>query len=117
MSDTTRGGSIVIERVGRGVVARVGTAEPEDADLERMERFIEEAAREAEVGVVVVDLSRVTMLPSHGLGTLVKLSGECEARGKRLRLAGVSPRLAETLRVTRLDRVLTVVESVEAGVR
>jgi anti-anti-sigma factor len=114
MSDA-RDTSIVIERVGGGVVARVGVAEPEDEDLERMERLIGASAAEAAVGVVVVDLSRVTILPSHGLGTLVKLSGECEGRGKRLRLAGVSEQLRETLRVTRLDRVLRVVGSVEDG--
>jgi anti-anti-sigma factor len=115
--DDGRDGSIGIERAGRGVVARVGVAEPRDEDLERLHRLLGEAAREEGVEVVVLDLSGVSVLPSHGLGMLVKVSEECAGRGQRLRLAGLSPGLRETVRVTRLDRVLCVVGSVGEGLR
>jgi anti-anti-sigma factor len=69
------------------------------------------------VSVVVLDLARVMILPSLALGMLVQISTKCKARQQVFRLAALSPQLRDILRITRLDRVLEVVDSVENAVQ
>jgi anti-sigma B factor antagonist len=67
--------------------------------------------------MVVIDLSRVQILPSLGLGALVQISNKCKARGQPLKLAAVQPGIRKVFAITRLDRILDLVDSVEAALQ
>jgi anti-sigma B factor antagonist len=54
---------------------------------------------------VVFDLSGLEYLDSTGIGVLVMCSGKMSATGGQLRLASLQPRIAELMRVTRLDQI------------
>jgi anti-sigma B factor antagonist len=63
---------------------------------------------------VILDLSRVSFLDSSGLGAVVavmKLLGP----GRRLELASLTPTVAKVFRLTRMDTVFTIHDSVPHG--
>lgn len=63
---------------------------------------------------VMLDLSRVAFLDSSGLGAIVavmKLLGP----GRRLELAALTPTVAKVFRLTRMDTVFTIHDSVSDG--
>ncbi|MEM1166293.1 MAG: STAS domain-containing protein [Planctomycetota bacterium] len=57
---------------------------------------------------VAIDFSRVTMLPSVGLGMLISLSNACRKSGGKLALFGLDENLTQLLRLSNLDRLLIV---------
>src|SRR5688572_25916493 len=118
MSDATPAPAdpVTVETGGNAVVARVNLKLFDDASLKRMNQLIDEAATKPGVTAVVLDMSRVQIVPSLGLGALVQLSNKCKARGQRLKLAAVQPQVRQTMSITRLDRTFELVDSVEAGV-
>ena len=59
-------------------------------------------------GRLVVDLSGIELLDATGLGVLVGAHRRARLDGRELVLRGVPPRIARLLKVTRLDRVITV---------
>lgn len=64
---------------------------------------------------IVVDLAGVTFLDSSGLGALVAGLKAARARGAELRLAAPGAQVRELLRLTALERVFPIFESVEAA--
>ena len=68
--------------------------------------------------LTILDLSGVPYLDSAGMSEIIGHEVYCRDKRARLVLAGVSPRVLQMLKVTRLDRVLTLkatVEEAEAG--
>ena len=57
---------------------------------------------------VIVDLSGVTLVDAHGLGVMLQLREQAQARGMRFQLTNISQRLRELLRITRLDFVFQI---------
>ncbi|MEW1922874.1 STAS domain-containing protein [Streptomyces sp. NPDC088360] len=83
------------------------------ADLELTPRIAELLDRP---GVdVVVDLRQVSFLDAGGLRLLVRIKGLAIARQRSLRLVRSSPRVWRVLRITRLDRSFTVLDSMPVG--
>lgn len=62
---------------------------------------------------VVLDLSRVTLVDAHGLGVLLQLREQAQARGMRLELMNVGHHLRELFRMTHLDVVFQIRSGVE----
>ena len=54
---------------------------------------------------VVFDLSGLDYLDSMGIGVIVLCSGRIRAAGGELRLASLQPRIAELMKMTRLDQI------------
>jgi anti-anti-sigma factor len=59
-------------------------------------------------GRLVVDLSEVELVDATGLGVLVGAHRRARLDGGELVLRGTTPRVARLLRLTRLDRVITL---------
>jgi anti-sigma B factor antagonist len=116
MSEASASTPIAIERLGNAVVARVHVKLLDDKDLKLLSRLIDEAAVTGDVNLFVIDLSRVQMLPSLGLGTLVQIANKCRARQQRLKLAALTPQIRQVFTITKLDRVLELSDSVEAAI-
>jgi anti-anti-sigma factor len=62
---------------------------------------------------VVLDISQVRFAPSCALGSLVQLSRSFKLDGRRLALVGIDLRLLSTIKVTRLDAVLEIYNTVD----
>lgn len=66
---------------------------------------------------LIVDFSSVTMLTSVGLGVLVTVLQRARKGGGLLALYNVSKELQDILRLTHLDRILTIVPSRDAAIK
>ncbi len=66
-------------------------------------------------GPVVVDLTDVGFMDSSALGTLVVMYKAIRDSGSRLSLAGVQQTVRTVLRITSVDRVIDVYDSVQAA--
>jgi len=100
---------VTTRRAGRGVVISAAG----DVDLYTSPKLREAIVEsiEDELSPIVVNLGNVTYIDSSGVATLVEgfqLSGKC---GGKFRLAGMSERVAEVLRLARLDRVFEICET------
>lgn len=62
---------------------------------------------------LIIDLNRVKMIDSSGLGALIGGLKAARVAGGDLRLVGVQEQAQTILRLTMLDRVLAAYESVE----
>lgn len=60
---------------------------------------------------IVLDMAQVRFAPSVALGALVRLSNSFKLDGRRIMLIGVDLRIRGTIRVTRLDQVLEIYET------
>ena len=117
MSETPTPSTIAVERIDNAVVVRVQVKMLEEKELKLLSRMIDEAAGDSSVSVIVVDLSRVQLLPSLGLGVLVQLSTKCKAQQKRLKLAALTPGIRQVFAITKLDRVFELTDSVESAIK
>ncbi|MBN1343839.1 MAG: STAS domain-containing protein [Phycisphaerae bacterium] len=88
------------------------TAMDEDS-TGKVQKHVSAAAGQSRHLPVVLDLSKVELLPSLSLGALVNLMRECKENGQRFVLAGVRPLIRECLAVTRLDKLLEICDDVE----
>lgn len=75
--------------------------------------FQDELRRSEPPARIVLDLSGVPYMDSAGLGAVVNYYTHCERRGKRMALAGVSSRVRELFRMTRVDTVIPILASSE----
>lgn len=66
-------------------------------------------------GEFVLDLSGVPFMDSSALGAVVLTYKAIRAAGGRLSLAGVQPTVATVLRVTSVDQVIDVYDTVAAA--
>lgn len=68
-----------------------------------------------QAGLLCCDLAGVTLLDSTGLGALAKARVEAYDRGLEFCVSGATGAVAKVLRLTALDQVFTVYESVQAA--
>ena len=64
---------------------------------------------------VILDLSHVTLMDAHGLGVMLQLREQAQAKGMDFELTNVSEPLCEILRVTHLDSVFHVDSGIECS--
>gem|GEM_PF-374273 len=70
---------------------------------------------QSKVNAVVLDLARVSAVDASGLGVLLELRKQTEAKGIRFRLMNVSNFVNRILEITRLDSVFEVTSGVEVA--
>jgi anti-anti-sigma factor len=90
-----------------------------EMDEERTRALQDEASTAAATAPsqpVVLDLSRVTFVPSLSLAALVTLQRTCKTRGQRLVLAGVQQNVRGALTVTHLDRLFQIFDTPEDAI-
>lgn len=66
---------------------------------------------------LAVDLSGVGMLSSAGLGGLITLHKSCAAGGGRMVVCGVQDQIHELLKLTHLNKLLTIADSRDAALK
>ena len=65
------------------------------------------------VGTVVLDLGRVSTIDASGLGLMLELRRQSQAKGIRFKLMNVTKLVSRVLEVTRLDSVFEVAPTIE----
>ncbi|MDQ3624886.1 MAG: STAS domain-containing protein [Verrucomicrobiota bacterium] len=116
MSDAPAPDPITIETRDTAVIARVNLKLFDDRSVKAANELIDEAAGRPGVSVVVLDMSRVQIVPSLGIGLLLQISRSCTASEQKLKLAAVQPQVREAMRITRVDELLELVDTVEDGI-
>ena len=104
---------LIVEKTANAMIARVQVKLLDEAELKMLGKLIDDAAATGEANLIVVDLAKVHMLPSLGLGVLVQIAQKCRARSQKLRLAALTPQIRQVFAITKLDRVLEITDTVE----
>jgi len=61
----------------------------------------------------ILDLSGVPYMDSAGMGAVINHHVHCENKKVRLVISGVSPRVLELFRMTRVDTIMTLAPTIE----
>jgi anti-anti-sigma factor len=116
MSDTPPSAPVTVEVTDRAIIARLQAKLMDDGVMKALSQEVDEAAAaHPAVPLVVLDLSRVVLLPSIALGLLVQMETNCRERKQKLKLAGVQPPLRRVFAITMLDRKFQFADDVEAA--
>ncbi|MEM1423738.1 MAG: STAS domain-containing protein [Planctomycetota bacterium] len=66
---------------------------------------------------VAIDFSQVTMLGSLGLGALITLTKTCKSNKGQLVIFGIDDMIRELIKMSRLDRILTIAGDEAAAIK
>jgi anti-sigma B factor antagonist len=87
-------------------------------ELEQIAQQLYKLIDEQDKRIIVLDFERVQYLSSQAIGILLAMQKKLGSLGNsKLILCGVGQRLMELLRITRLDRVLTVKPTQREAIR
>jgi anti-anti-sigma factor len=108
--DREEGPGVVVFRLAGPFTARdmYGTVTPE-----ALRGMFAALPRDGEPGKQIFDLSQVPYMDSAGLGMIASQLARCQAAGVRLVLAGVSARVLELLRMTKLDGLIPMAATLD----
>jgi anti-anti-sigma factor len=85
-----------------------------NGDAETLRKAVQSQAEvQSDVSTVVLDLARVSTVDAGGLGVMLELRQQVEAKGIGFKLMNVSKMVGRLLEVTRLDTVFEVTSGVE----
>src|SRR5256885_4283030 len=91
----------VLEKSGSAIVARWQTKVADEDDLKALIRAVNEAAgADPGAALVVLDLVRVSTMPSLTLGLVMQMFNGCKARGQKLKLAGLQSQIRQVFAIT-----------------
>ena len=62
---------------------------------------------------IILDVRGVTMVDSTGIGILVVCQGKINKEGGSLRIAGATGNVEDTMKITSVDKILTLYPSVD----
>ena len=63
--------------------------------------------------VTIIDLTGVPYMDSSGMGMIINYFVRCQGKGVKLIAAGVSPRVIELFKLTKVDTVIPITATVE----
>jgi anti-anti-sigma factor len=63
--------------------------------------------------VAIIDLCEVPYMDSAGMGSVINFFTHCQKKGIRLIIAGVSERVSELFKMTGVDTLIPIVNSLE----
>jgi anti-sigma B factor antagonist len=63
--------------------------------------------------LTILDLSGVPYMDSAGMGVVVNFHVHCQNKGGKLVASGVSPRILELFKITRVDKVIAMAATPE----
>ena len=102
--------TLLMMQLGKYTVVEFQTASLMDpVEIETISRRLQVLVDEEDHRWVLLDMTRVEYISSQFIGILVSLHKKITALGHgKLVLCGVGPRLTELLKITQLDRLLTI---------
>jgi anti-anti-sigma factor len=99
-----------VQQIDKATVIEFRTASLMDpVDLQNVAESLYELVDKQDKRQVMMDFEKVTYLSSQAIGIVLNMNKKLGTlKNSRLVLCGVGPRLMELVRITRLDRVLTI---------
>lgn len=82
-------------------------------ETEILREAVHSQAAVSGVSAVLLDLARVTTVDAHGLGVMLELREQAEAKGIRFELINLTKWVSRVLEITRLDSVFHITSGVE----
>src|SRR5262245_11074325 len=82
-------------------------------DTDNLRRAVTEVSN---ASVLILDVARVSRIDAHGLGVLLELRYQLNAKGIELRLINVPQLVRQVLQITKLDTVFEVTTETETFV-
>lgn len=112
----SRSSFLATEPAGKGILAEILCEQIGERETQILQ---EELAAAAEpVGWrVAIDMSRVTFLPSSGLGMLVAIHNSAKASKGKVAVFGVSDDLHKMLKITHLDKLFAIKKDRAAAIK
>ena len=102
------------QRQGDACVVRLDGMFRAGRTAEELEEALSRLTREG-AGAIVLDLSALSMLDSTALGVVAGCGRELHAAGRELYLVRPNERIALLLKLTQLDGIFPIVDTVEAA--
>jgi anti-anti-sigma factor len=79
-------------------------------ETESLQKAVES---QSEVGAVILDLARVSTIDARGLGLMLELREQTQAKGIAFKLINVTRSVSRILEITRLNSVFEITSGVE----
>ena len=117
MSDVSTVQPILLERRDKALIASINAKMLEERELRMLGGILDEAAADSSISHVVVNLEKVQIVPSLALGLFVRIAQDCTAHSRAFTLVGLNPRVFNTFAITKLDRLMTIAENVDAALQ
>jgi anti-anti-sigma factor len=105
---------VTIEKLPKAVMAVLETEAVNPFDLAPLEHDLKEAAR-ASAWRIGVDMSKVEILGSQGLGMLINLRKDVVANKGMIVLCNISPEILESLKITKLAGLFVIAKDKQAA--
>ena len=105
--------TVTIEPHEEIVLVRVDVVPEIEEHIREMQELVVSAGQAASNLPVVMDLSKVSLLPSLCIGALVTLLQKFRQQKQRFMLAGLQPTVRETLTICRLAKLFEIQDSVD----
>jgi anti-anti-sigma factor len=100
----------VQEKIVLGVLQCEDMDEKHTTDMQ--EKLTGESEQEQKLPVVL-DMSKVTYMPSLSLGALISIMQKLKGNGQRFILTGLQPNVRDTLTACRLDKLFEIFDSID----
>ena len=84
-----------------------------NGEIETLRDAVQSQAAVSGVSAVKLDLARVTTVDAGGLGVMLALREQAEAKGIRFELMNVTKQIGRVFAITRLDTVFQITAGVE----
>jgi anti-anti-sigma factor len=114
MSETS---SVSIEQQPEAVVVHVLASDLDEAQVAGLRTGITEAQAAGATLPFIIDMAAVKFVPSLTLGALVRLVNEFRAHRQRLIFVSLQSPVRQTLVITRLNRLMEIMDDVPAALR
>ena len=114
-NEMAESGTVTIKRHDRVVLVTVECERMEDKHARALQTEVTKAAEETPNLPVVLDMSRVAMLPSLSIGAIVTLWQKFKQDNRRFILVGLHDEIRQTLTICRLDKLFEMCETVDAA--
>lgn len=109
-SNAVTGAPYVLQQINQYTVVEFRNASLMDpVELEQIGQSLYKLVDEQDKRKIVLDMEKVQYLSSQAIGVVLTLYKKLGAlKNSKLILCGVGPKLAELLKITRLDRMLVI---------
>jgi anti-sigma B factor antagonist len=84
-----------------------------NGEMEILRNTVQSLAAVSGVNALKLDLARVTIVDAGGLGVMLSLREQAEAKGIRFELMNLTKQIARVFEITRLDSVFQITSGVE----
>jgi anti-anti-sigma factor len=103
---------IKIESSNEMIIAELQCSDMDEQHTTDMQEKISATAEQTQLPVVL-DMSKVEFMPSLSLGALISIMQNLKRNDQRFILAGLQPKVRETLTACRLDKLFEIFDSVD----